>query len=166
MAESGLKTFLQALALGALSGMRSMSSPAFLSDQLANHQPNRLEGKSLAPLARRPTSKLLKVLAAGEMIADKLPMAPNRTALPLLAGRAGSGALVGAAVFSSQGRPSKAGALIGAIGAVAAAYGALHLRRRLGRRTRIPDPVIGLMEDAVVAMAASRLRRLPEHQHH
>ena len=90
------------------------------------------------------------IFAAGELIADKLPMAPNRTAAGPLLGRALTGGVSGAVIFSAKKRSVLAGALIGAAFAVGAAYGAYELRKRVGKKLHLPDIAVALGEDAIV----------------
>lgn len=142
--------------LGILAGMRSMSAPALLSLRLARdpeppvHPLTRLLS---APRAAR----VLGVLAAGELVADKLPWMPARVAPVALTGRALSGALVGATV-AARGRRALAGfALAGAVTAVATAFTLFKLRRRAGLRLRVPDAYLGLLEDAAAAALSARL---------
>ena len=93
----------------------------------------------------------------GEIIGDKLPATPSRTALPPLLGRAASGGLVGAAAFVSAGPPCRDGR-------------PARLRRRRRRGVRggkaprarslvrpgLPDSVVALAEDGVVLLVGSR----------
>lgn len=90
------------------------------------------------------------VMAGGELIADKLPMTPNRTAAGPLLGRAFTGAISGAVVCSARKRSLLAGALIGAAAAVGTAYGAYELRKQAGRKLHVPDIFVALAEDAIV----------------
>ena len=147
---------LQALGLGAVSGLRSMSGPAFTA-RAARDVRLSLEGTRLAFLAAPRTAKVLTVLQAGEMVGDKLPFTPSRTALPPLLGRAGAGALVGAAVSGGQ-RPA-ANAVLGSGAAVAAAFLGENLRAVIGGRTGLPDPLLALAEDVVVLLVGARLLR-------
>jgi uncharacterized membrane protein len=146
----------KALGLGAISGLRSMSGPASVA-RAARDGRLPLDGTRLSFLASPRVAKLLTVFQAGEMVGDKLPATPSRTSLPPLLGRAGSGALVGAAV-SEDGR-SVAGALLGAGTAVAAAFGGEQLRAAIGQTTGAPDALVALAEDAVVLTVAARLLR-------
>ena len=148
----------RALGLGAISGLRSLSGPAFVSRAASRGYLN-LEGTSLAFLGSPRLSKALLVMALGELVGDKLPATPSRTALPALLGRAVSGALVGAAMFTSDGRSAATGAAIGSSAAVAAAFAGEQLRALAGENTGLPDPVVALVEDAVVLFGGSRLLR-------
>src|SRR5438128_1957274 len=80
----------------------------------------------------------LKVLAAGELVADKLPWIPDRTSPVALVGRAFTGAVSGMDVAQRDGGRPEAGAVLGAVSAVAASFAAYHLRRELRRRTHVP----------------------------
>lgn len=147
---------LQSLGLGAVSGLRSMSGPASVA-RAARDGRISVEGSRLSFLASPPVATLLTVFQAGEFVGDKLPATPSRTALPPLLGRAGSGALAGAAV-SEDGR-SIAGALLGAGAAVAAAFAGEQLRAAVGQMTGAPDALVAVAEDAMVLAVAARLLR-------
>jgi uncharacterized membrane protein len=122
------------LAVGVLTGMRSMSGAATL---FARHH------SVLAPATA--------VLAVGEMIADKTPFVGNRTdALPQ-AGRAVMGAMVGGFVAREEGAAMWLGATIGAAAAVAATHVAYRLRMKLPQAT----VAAGLIEDALVIGAGA-----------
>lgn len=125
-----MNTVLTAGALGAISGSRSMLAPALLA--------RAFHSSTATPV--------LALLAAGEMMADKLPALPARTEPMPLAGRLMSGALVGAAICS--GRRRVACTLAGAAGAVAASF-ALTQLRVLATRQRIPNAAAGFVEDAL-----------------
>lgn len=146
----------KAAGLGAISGLRSMSGPASVA-RAARDGRISLEGTRLAFLASPRVATLLTIFQAGETVGDKLPATPSRTSLPPLLGRAGAGALSGAAV-SEGGRPV-AGALIGAGAAVVAAFAGEQLRSVIGQGTGAPDVLVALAEDALVLTAAARLLR-------
>ncbi len=134
------ETFYPAvLAAGLLAGLRSLSAPAAVSSALATR----------AELAAR-AAPALRLLAAGEMVADKLPFMPDRTSPPILAGRALIGAAAGVVVASAYGRSRALGAVLAAAAAVAGSFGGLALRRTLGERLGLPDPLVALAEDAAV----------------
>ncbi|MGA8029870.1 MAG: DUF4126 family protein [Bryobacteraceae bacterium] len=138
-----------AAVMGAVAGMRSMTAPAFVSRLVRSGMP--VAGGPLgflnAPIAGRTTM----LLAAGELIADKLPFLPRRTQAASLIARAVSGAVSGAAVCSAKKRSVLRGALIGMGAAIGATYAAYELRRRAGARFGIPDPAIAVIEDAIAA---------------
>jgi uncharacterized membrane protein len=134
----------RATALGAITGVRSMSGPtawALGHDGSLKH--------------------VAAVLAAGEMLADKTPLVGDRTAPIPLTGRAVLGALVGAGSARDARGPMLAGALAGAAAAVISAYLAWHVRRRLP----LPGPIGGVLEDAlVVVLAGWCVRSGPVHE--
>ncbi|HVF00443.1 MAG TPA: DUF4126 family protein [Rubrobacteraceae bacterium] len=136
------------LSLGAVAGIRSMSAPAQLSWAASHGRIDGIAKTPFAPLASTRVSRLLTVLAVGEVLADKYSRAPNRVSAPGLFGRAASGALVGAALFVSSGRQGKVGAALGLIAAVAASYPSYYLRVGLLARSNLPNWALGLLEDA------------------
>ena len=142
--------------LGFVSGLRSMTGPASVA-RAARDGRISVEGTRLSFLSSPRVAKVLTVLQAGELVGDKTPFIPGRTSLPPLLGRAGSGALVGAAV--SEGRRPVAGALLGAGAAVAGAFIGERLRAVLGEKTGAPDPLLAVAEDAVALTVAARLLR-------
>jgi uncharacterized membrane protein len=143
------QVYAGAAVMGAVAGLRSLSAPAVVS-QLSN---SRLipDESPLAWLHHPGVSKALTVLATGELIADKLPFIPARTKAGPLAARALTGGLSGAAIFSARKRPWWIGALIGASAAVGATYGAYKLRKRITEEYNVPDTVVAIFEDALVA---------------
>ena len=145
----------KALALGAISGLRSASGPAFVS-RAASHGDMDLDGGFLSFLGSPFLSKALTTMQLGEIVGDKLPMTPSRTTLLPLLGRAASGSLVGAAIFISEGRSAATGAALGSPAAVLAAFAAEGLRALAGSTTGLPEPVVALAEDAVVLLVGSR----------
>jgi uncharacterized membrane protein len=144
-------SYLKAAGLGVVAGMRSMTAPALISHELARTHDASVEQSSLRFLCTSEAAAAFKVLAAGEVAADKTPWIPDRTSPVGLIGRGLSGALVGAALCTGNECLPEAGAAIGALSALAAAFAAYHLRKRLGRELRVPDPVIGVLEDAAAA---------------
>ena len=126
------------VALGAMSGMRSMAGPAALAldddDGILDHRGGRM------------LRRVLPILAAGEMIADKLPFMGDRIDPLPLAGRAAMGALVGGVIAREDNGSVAAGALIGAATAVVIAHIAYQIRKRLP----VSTVVGGVLEDGVV----------------
>jgi hypothetical protein len=122
--------FRAAAVLGAASGARCFAGPAALA----------LNGRPRAGWARAA----LLLVAAGEAVGDKLPMAGPRSDLAPLAGRVGSGLASGAAL---GGRRGAAG---GASLARASAYPSERARAFAGGRLGLPDPACALVEDAIV----------------
>lgn len=144
------QVYAGAAVMGAIAGMRSMAAPAIVS-QFSEAGLIPEHGSPLSWLNHPGVSKALGVLATGEKIADKLPFIPARTTAGPLVARGLSGAVSGAAVFSRTKRPWWAGALIGAGTAVAASFAAYKARKWLNEEFNIPDPVVAIVEDALVA---------------
>lgn len=95
----------------------------------------------------------VKVLAGAELIADKLPSAPNRTDPAGLLGRIAAGALVGAAVGGRTGMSRGQSAVIGGLIAFASTHATFRLRRALMKR--LPPIAAAVAEDAIVLTAAA-----------
>lgn len=123
------------VALGALTGMRSMAGLT-----------------TLAAAHRGVARPLMAVAAVGEMVADKTTMIGDRTDPLPLAGRAIMGSIAGALVARERGHHMLAGGLLGATAAVVATHLAYHLRTRLP----LSGTAAGLVEDCLVVGIASR----------
>ncbi len=141
----------RALGLGAISGLRSLSGPAFVS-RAASRGDLDLDGTIFALLGSPHLSKALVLMELGELVGDKLPATPSRASPPPLLGRAASGALVGAVVFVSEGRRATIGAALGSTAAIVAAFAGERLRALAVEKTGLPDPVVALAEDATVLL--------------
>jgi uncharacterized membrane protein len=146
----------KALALGAISGLRTASGPAFVG-RAANRGDMDLAGTPLTIFGSPLLSKALTLAQLGELVADKLPRTPSRTAWPPILGRAASGGLVGAAAFLSEGRHAATGAILGSSASVAAAVAGENLRALVIDRIGLPDIVVAVAEDAVVLLVGSRV---------
>lgn len=150
------RTFLLAAGLGAVSGLRSMTGLAVLGRRLVGRG-GRSRGPLHRVLAHPPTTHLLALAAAGELLADKLPVIPARIApLPLL-GRAVMGAAVGAVVAEYRRDHPLAGALAGGAAAVVGSFAGYHARRVVGHRLSLPDAVVAAAEDGLALSSASVL---------
>ena len=148
----------QALSLGAISGLRSFSGPAFVG-RAASQGRLDLKGSPLGFLGSKRLSQALMVMALGELLVDKLPVTPSRTSPPVLLWRAVSGGLVGAASFASAGRSASTGVAIGSSAAIAAGFAGEGLRSLVGEKTGLSDPLVALAEDAVVLFVGCRSLR-------
>ena len=100
--------------------------------------------------AMHPASVVIfSVLAVGELIGDKLPRTPNRTALfPLLA-RVTFGGLVGALAATGMQGSALEGIFLGAVSALLGAFLGFHLRHRLVKEQGMQDLPVALVEDAL-----------------
>lgn len=140
---------MSAIGLGAVAGIRSMTPPALLSRAASRGEIEGIEGSPFGFLASPRVANLLTVLALGEISADKLPFSPDRISAPGLAGRLATGALVGAALFSADGRRGASGGAIGALSSLAASYLSYYARTGTQQRFGLPNPAGGILEDTV-----------------
>lgn len=143
-----------AILLGLVAGMRSMMPLAAVSILLWSHPelaPSAAPGRWFA----RPWLAVLLVLAAlGELIVDKLPSTPNRTALAPFLGRVITGGLAGAVAAQIGHLSGWIGAALGVVGAVFSTFAMFHARRAAVRAAGIRDPFVGAGED-LLAIALS-----------
>lgn len=149
MKKVSSESFWHTIGFGVIAGMRSMSAPALISNYFARRFTYRLSRSPLRFIKSPLVSKGLTVLAASEMLGDKLPAMPDRISPGIVASRALSGALVGAVIHKTNGDKLVRGLVLGGLAAVAATYATYYLRKELGKETHIADPVLGLVEDAL-----------------
>ena len=76
-----------------------------------------------------------------------------------MAARLISGAVVGATVAGANERSKVTGALLGMAGALVASYGFFFLRKKAGQESGLPNVVLGLAEDAIMATGGIALMR-------
>ncbi|GAB2767367.1 putative membrane protein [Hymenobacter luteus] len=143
------KHLWQTVGLGAVAGLRSMTAPALLSSNLLTYHPHALAGSPLRWLQKPLVAHGLKVLAASEMTADKLPQMPARIVPVSLAGRAAAGALVGATLYKINHDTPLTGALVGALAAVGATYAGYFLRKKATEGSGLSSAAVGGLEDAL-----------------
>ncbi|SNR39083.1 MULTISPECIES: DUF4126 family protein [Hymenobacter] len=141
------KHLWQTVGLGTLAGFRSMTAPALLSSNLLQYRPNTLAGSPLRYLQKPLVAHGLKLLAAGEMTADKLPQMPDRITPTALLGRAAAGALVGATLYKINRGKQLNGALLGGLSAIAGSYISYFLRKRATETSGLPSGLVGGFED-------------------
>lgn len=153
MSEPGT-TLLLAAGSGLVTGMRSMTLPAFLSGSLS---PDDESGPLSRMLGSRSSTAVLSVLAAGEMIADKTPVIPARTDVLSVLGRGTIAALCGVTIAEQRDGSPLAAAAVSSATAVGSTVLSYRLRKMLHSQLRIPDPILGIAEDALVLVIASRL---------
>lgn len=140
--------FVLAFAIGIVSGMRSLTGPA-VAAWAAHRNWLNLAGSRLAFMGSSAAIIIFTVLAVVELIADKLPRTPSRTAPPGLIARFVCGALSGACVGVSAGQAPTMGAILGAAGGLAGAFAGYQWRTGLVKALKVPDIVIALLEDAI-----------------
>lgn len=147
-------TLLFAFLIGVLAGLRSLTPPAAVA--WAVHLGWLKAVRPLALIGSLPAVIILSVLAITEVIFDKLPNTPNRTAPPGLIGRIVTGSFAGACVSLGGGKSVFVGAGLGLIGGIVGCFGGYQVRARLVKSLRQPDFNIAVIED-LVAIGGSLL---------
>jgi len=148
--------FALALGIGIVAGLRSLTAPAVVAWGAHLGWLN-LHDSPLAFVGSTTAVAILSVLAIGELIADKLPMTPKRTAPAPLIARIITGGLCGASLVAAvgkslvagMGKSLVAGILLGGIGGVVGAFLGYSVRRRLVNNFNIKDLVVAVGEDAI-----------------
>ncbi|MDB5233094.1 MAG: hypothetical protein JWR44_87 [Hymenobacter sp.] len=157
--------FWPVLGFATLAGMRSMSAPAFLSHYLSRQPVGGLSGSSLRFLQKPATATVLKAVAAGEIVADKMPFMPNRIAPEVMLGRILSGALVGAAWYRSRHGSALGGGVLGGLVAVASTIVSYALRTGISEKSGLPLALVGVGEDALVLAGGAALLSVQKAAH-
>jgi uncharacterized membrane protein len=137
-----------ALLIGVADGLRSMTPPAVVG-WAAHRQWIALRDTPLAFMASLAAVVVTTVLALVELVGDKLPSTPSRTAGPGLLSRIALGGLSGAVVAVAGGQSLAIGGVLGAVGGIIGAFGGYQARTRLVRALEVPDIVVALCEDAL-----------------
>lgn len=134
--------------LGSVSGLRSLTAPAVVC-WAAHFGWLHLAGTKLAFMDHPVTLFIFTLLAVIELVVDKLPKTPARTAPLGLTARLILGGLSGAAVAAGSGISPYMGGAAGSIGALAGAFAGYNLRRTLVSRRHLPDFPVALTEDVI-----------------
>lgn len=150
---------LRSLLIGLVAGQRAMTPLAAVAG--AARRGALPEDAMARGLLAHPLVALGAVaLAAGEMMGDKLPSAPDRIIVSGLVARSITAAFAGAVLAPKE---SRAGAALLAAGAaVGASFLGFHLRVRAMRR--FSQASTGFVEDAVVlgsALAIANVKHIP-----
>src|SRR5262245_20839821 len=103
-------TLLFAFLIGLFAGLRSLTPPAAVA--WAVHLDWFRLGRRMSLIGSLPAVIILSVLAIGEIIVDKLPNTPNRTAPLGLIGRIVTGGFTGACVALGGGQSAYVGAAL------------------------------------------------------
>ena len=141
---------LMALLIGVVAGLRSLTAPAVVAWAAFLGWIN-MHNTWASWVGNIITVIVLTVLAVAELVADKLPKTPARTAPPSFIGRIILGAFAGAVIGTAWGyRWGGLGA--GVIGAVLGTLGGYHTRKRLVAARSGQDLPIALLEDAVAIL--------------
>jgi uncharacterized membrane protein len=140
-------TLLFAFLIGLCAGLRALTPPAAVAWAVYLGWLKLVRPLSL--IGSLPAVIILSLLAITEIIVDKLPNIPNRTAPPGLIARIVTGGLTGVCVSVGGGQSALVGAGLGLIGGIAGCFGGYHVRDRLVKSLRQPDFYIALLEDLI-----------------
>jgi uncharacterized membrane protein len=136
--------FLLALGIGIVAGLRSLTAPAVVAWGAHLGWLN-LHGSPLVFMESTAAVTIFSLLAIGELVADKLPMIPKRTAPAPLMARIVTGGLCGACLCAAAGISLFAGALLGGIGGIVGAFLGYGIRKRLDLHFK--DLLVAVCED-------------------
>ncbi len=137
-----------AFSIGVVAGLRSFTAPTVVA-WAAHLGWINLNGSPLAFMGSAWAVGAFTILALVELVADKLPKTPSRTAPVGLCARIITGAVSGACLAVAGGATLWLGALAGAIGGIAGAFGGYHARVGLVRALRVPDFAVAIPEDLI-----------------
>jgi uncharacterized membrane protein len=137
-----------ALGIGVIAGLRALTAPATVS-WAAHLGWIQLAGSHLSWMSSIITVVIFTLAAIGEIVNDKLPKTPPRTAPPSIVIRMVMGAFAAATLSVGTGGPLWIGALLGAVGALIGTFGGYYVRTGVVKALHSPDWPIALVEDAV-----------------
>lgn len=141
-----------AFVIGFFAGLRSLSAPAVTAWAVYLGW-LRLE-RPLALIGSLPSVAIFTLLAAVELIADKLPQTPGRTEPPGLTARVLMGGLTGACVAAGGAQGVFLGAILGTTGGVVGCFAGYHARTSLGKVLYARDIYVALFEDLVAILGS------------
>ena len=147
--------FLLTFLLGCVDGLRSLTPPALVC-WAAHLGWLHFAGTRLAFISYRSTLTVFTLLAVIELIADKLPKTPARTASLGLIARIFLGGACGLALATSGSIRVSFSVLLASIGALVGAFVGYHSRRLVVSKAHVPDLVVAVAED-LIAIAGGLL---------
>ena len=150
--DNDIMPLLLAFLIGFFSGLRSLTAPAATAWAVYLGW-LKLE-RPLSLIGSLPSVAIFTVFAIVELVADKLPQTPSRTAPPGLIARIVMGGLTGACIAASGAQGIFLGALLGAVGGVVGCFLGYQVRTGLVKALGTRDVYIALFED-LVAIAGS-----------
>lgn len=145
--------FLLAIGIGIVAGLRALLAPAIVA-WAAHFGWLNLHGSPLAFVGSTAAVAIFSVFAIVELVGDKLPQTPKRTALAPLLARILMGGLCGASLCVSAGKSLLAGALVSGMGGVIGAFVGYEIRRRLVNNLRVKDLFVAVCEDLMAIALA------------
>jgi uncharacterized membrane protein len=150
-----MMAFLLTFLFGCVDGLRSLTPPALVC-WAARLGWLHFAGTRLAFIDRRSTLIVFTLLAVVELIADKLPNTPARTAPIGLIARIVFGGACGLALATSAGTSLSFSVLLASVGAIVGAFAGYHSRRLIVSKAHVPDLVAAVAED-LIAIAGGLL---------
>ena len=146
MAMAMLSWIFAIPALGFATGLRTMTPMAVLCwFAYSNHMP--IHQSWAFWCTKLVTAVVFTVLAAGELVGDKLPKTPSRISLVPLLARVAFGGLVGAIAATSLHGALPEGVLLGVVGALAGSFVGYRLRTLLPQHFGCSDLPVAVVED-------------------
>lgn len=139
--------------IGAVCGLRSMMAPAAVAWG-AHLGWLHFGGTRLAFIGSIITLIVFTLFALGELVADKLPKTPARTAPPGLIARVLFGGGCAAALAVSAGAGVGLAVIVGILGALAGTYGGYSVRHSLTANGKLKDLPVALIEDVIAIIVA------------
>lgn len=97
---------------------------------------------------------IFTLLAIVELVADKLPKTPARTAPVGLIARIIMGGLCGACLYAAGAAAPIPGAVFGIIGALIGTFAGYHIRHALVTKLNVKDILIAVPEDIIAILLA------------
>lgn len=145
-------SLLFAFLIGLLTGLRSLTPAAAIAwaAYLGWLHPPRL----LVWMGTLTAVVIFSLLALFELVNDKRPSTPARTAPPGLVARLVMGGFLGACVAAALGAGLIGGVVLGIVGALAGTFGGYQARTGLVKAFGTRDLYIALLEDAVTIAAS------------
>ena len=140
-------TLLLAFLIGLFGGLRALTAPAV--SAWAVHLGWLKLDDPLTLIGSLPSVVIFTLLAVVELVADKLPQTPSRTAPPGLIARILTGGLTGACVAAGGGQGAVLGALLGIVGGIVGCFGGYQARTGFVKALGVPDLYVASVEDLV-----------------
>lgn len=103
----------------------------------------------LTLISSLPAVIILSLLAILELVVDKLPKTPSRTAPPGLIARIVTGCFTGSCIALAGGQSALVGGALGLLGGVVGCFAGYHIRARLVKSLGLQDFYVALVEDLV-----------------
>lgn len=134
--------------LGCVTGLRSLTAPAIVG-WAAHLGWLHFAGTKFAFISHPAALIVFTLVALVELIADKLPNTPARTAPPGLIARIAFGCLCGVALAISVGGSLLVAGFVGVIGALVGTLAGYNIRRALVSQAHLPAFGVALAEDVI-----------------